>query len=57
MDGKPGRFTWNDLCIYVLYSGMDGTYAGSRKCKFYDHYGDRSTDRRVWIYEDGGKHF
>lgn len=52
MDGKPGRFTWNDLCIYVLYSGMDGTYAGSRKCKFYDHYGDRSADRRVWSYKD-----
>lgn len=52
MAGKPGRFTWNGLRIYVLHSCMDGTFPGSGKRKFYDHYRNRSADRRVWCDKD-----
>ncbi len=29
MAGKPGRFTWNGLRIYVIRSGVDGAFPSS----------------------------
>lgn len=57
MVDKRGGSARDDLCVYVLCSGMDGAHAGSRRGEFHDYNGDRGADRGVRCYKDDREYF